>query len=186
MSNKNSKNLISLMSVFDDICDVCINNTPSSISSDCSSNYSTSTDDTLMIGKYNYYPQDFSYLWGLPYYTFDYKVDTPSYPVSNFSVLEDGTSIIEIAVSGFKSSEISVKREDLKIVVVGKKEGREKNDSRKYIYKNIGERDFTLDFQGSSKWDYDKLEATIKNGILSIHIPMKEECKPINTIYPIK
>ena len=92
--------------------------------------------------------------------------------------------MIEIAVSGFESDEITVKREDLKIIVEGKKKEKEIDD-RKYIYKHIAERDFVLEYTGSDKWDYDKLSPKISKGILSIFIPIKDDCKPVNRTYKI-
>lgn len=192
MSKSNSNTFISLMQVFDDICENSISKTVSG-----SSYVSNGTLD--VVGNYNFSPYtadyitkpfdsfgrrwyDFNYWWNTP--TITYKIETPSYPVSNYSVTKEGTSIIEIAVSGFNADEITVKREDLKIIVEGKKADSKKDD-RKYIYKNIGERDFTLEYIGSEKWDYDKLSVKLNAGILEIRIPIKEECKPVNKVYKI-
>lgn len=205
MTKQNS--LIQLMDCFDDICENAIktvsncvqensnsNNCTSLISSN-SITYSGSTytgEDWIIPSLSNYYDyrygrrwNDFSYLW-YPTTTITYKIDTPSYPVSNFGVTEDGTSIIEVAVSGFDKEDIIVRREDLKIIVTGKKK-EEKNEQKvKYIYKKIAERDFEISFVGSEKWNFDKLTAKINNGILRIEVPIRDECKPINTTYEIK
>jgi len=183
MLNKNS-NLISLMQCFDDICEDAIKIVDSSFNT--SANCFIPNNTT---GGNNFYPSrnwyDFEYWWTKPITTTTYLVDTPSYPVSNFSVMRDGTSVIEVAISGFESDEVTVKREDLKIIVEGKKKNQNKEDDRKYIYKQIAERNFSIDFLGSDKWDYDKLKAKIKNGVLKIEVPMKEECKPVNRVYEI-
>lgn len=205
MTKQNS--LIQLMDCFDDICENATKTVSNSLKSSgissnyCSSNssgssYFTTFGDTTngtwtMIDypfsdyRYGRRWNDFSYLW-YPTTTITYKIDTPSYPVSNFGVTEDGTSIIEVAVSGFDKEDIIVRREDLKIIVTGKKKEEKEEQKVKYIYKHIAERDFTLEFLGSEKWNFDALKAQISNGILKIEIPIKEECKPVNTTYEIK
>jgi HSP20 family molecular chaperone IbpA len=190
MTNKNTTTLISLMNAFDDICEKALKPsivpTSTFLSDSTISTGNTITTGDTIYGSYQYSPSDWydwNYWWSTPSIT--YKIETPSYPVSNYSVKKDGTSVIEIAVSGFDSEEITVKREDLKIIVIGeKKEGKGVGD-RKYIYKHIGERDFELSYCGSEKWDYDKLNVKLSKGILSIEIPIKEECKPINKTYKI-
>ena len=112
-------------------------------------------------------------------------MSVPSYPVSNFSLDESGTTIVDIAVSGFSDNEITIKRDGLKLIVEGKREEKEK-EKRKYFYKNIAERNFKLEYQGSDKWDFDKLEARMKKGILTIEVPLKEEHKPIRQEFTIK
>jgi HSP20 family protein len=198
MTKQISNNSISLMQCFDDIFDT-VEKACSSITTNNSTtiaNCSISSGDNLILGSYNYYPydtdswrvpltrrwNDFSYIWTIP--TIKYEIETPTYPVSNYSIMKDGTSVIEIAVSGFYSDEITVKREGLKIIVEGKKVSKDEVE-RKYIYKHIGERDFTLEYTGSEKWDYDKLSVKLNNGILKIEIPIKEECKPVNRVYEI-
>jgi HSP20 family molecular chaperone IbpA len=179
MNNKNSNNLISLMQCFDDICENAVKSTTEVTGSWDSA--------ALTTGGIHYYPYtdwvyDFNYLWTNP---ITYKIETPSYPVSNYSVTKSGTSIVEIAVSGFNADEITVKREDLKIIVEGKKKEDEEINERKYMYKHIGERDFSLSYVGSEKWDFDNLKVSLKNGILRIDIPILEECKPVNKTYKI-
>jgi HSP20 family molecular chaperone IbpA len=179
MNNKNSNNLISLMQCFDDICENAVKSTTEITSS---LNSAVMTTGGTYFYPYSDWIYDFNYLWTNP---ITYKIETPSYPVSNYSVTKEGTSVIEIAVSGFNADEITVKRDDLKIIVEGKKTEDEENNERKYMYKHIGERDFSLSYVGSDKWDYDKLTVKLKNGILRIDIPIKDECKPINKTYKI-
>ena len=175
MSKHNFSNSISLAGVFNDVV---------------GSVYTiTTTNGINGIDSYSYleYPTIRSDYWRLVE-EFTYPVIyTPSFPVSNYSVDENLTSIISIAVSGFSDDEISIRREDLKLVVEGKKSlQRGQEDKRKYFYRNIAERDFKLEYQGSDKWDFDKLEARMSKGILNIEIPMKDEFKPIKQSFQIK
>jgi HSP20 family protein len=176
-----------LFQAFDDIVDTASKMFDSISVNSNNSSYVT-TDGTFWIGD----PIDFTpyrrwndWIWNYPSYTFNYKINTPSYPVSNFGIDKDGNSIIEIAVSGFDKDEISVRREDLKIIVEGKKKDKKEEKDIKYVYKHIAEREFLLEFDGSSKWDYEKLDVKIKNGILKIVIPVLEQHKPSYKQYQI-
>lgn len=116
----------------------------------------------------------------------DLKSSVPKYPVSNFSIDKDGTSLIEIAVSGFSLDEITVERNDTKLEVKGKRKDKEDDNEKKYLYKNIACRDFELSYDVSDKWDFDKIDIVLKKGILTIKIPLLEECKPIKKAFKIR
>lgn len=178
MSNKNFSNVVSLSQAFDDICDQTLK---------AVSNLTTIGDYTTTGIYYSpSYPNwDFSWIWSTPNYSFDYSLSLPSYPVSNVGIDSEGTTIIELAVSGFDSKEIEVKREDLKIIVEGKREKKEEEKKVKYFEQHIAKRDFSVSFLGSEKWDFDNLSVSLKNGILRIEIPILESCKPINKTYKI-
>jgi HSP20 family molecular chaperone IbpA len=138
-------------------------------------------------GDYYYTPYkvwDYKDTFWIDLWNHDFTIPSvPSYPVSNYSILKDGSSLIEIAVSGFDEDEILIEKVESKIIVKGKKEKKEEK-VKKYLYKNIASRDFELEFQGSDSWDYSKIEAEIDKGILSIRIPLKEDFKPLEI--PIK
>jgi HSP20 family molecular chaperone IbpA len=111
---------------------------------------------------------------------FSVPCQIPTYPVSNYSVLKDGSSLIEVAVTGFADDELTVEKNGSKIIVRGKRYKQEQKDSqKKYMYRNIACRDFELEFQGADSWDYSKIEADIDRGILSIKIPLTAESKPL-------
>ena len=117
------------------------------------------------------------------------KKDIPSYPVSNFFVTNEGTSVIEVAVTGFLKEEVTVERKDLLLIVKGTRETPpedKKEEPSKYFYRNLACRDFSLDFKGHESWDFDKLEVFMDRGILTIKIPLKEEFKPVKQKYEIK
>jgi len=177
MSKHNySSNSISLNSVFNDVVD--------SIYTLTTTDYKVNTANKYL---YSDYPTIRDNYWHL-IESFTYpSIITPTYPVSDYYVDENLTSTISIAVTGFSDDEISVRREDLKLIVEGKKsEKKDEKEKRKYFYKNIAERDFKVEYQGSDKWDFEKLEAKMSKGILTVIIPVKEECKPVKQSYTIK
>lgn len=178
MSKTSFSNSISLSSIFNDVVDAVYTSATTT---------TTSADVVGSILYYDYTAPIKNNLWQLVE-DFTYPIiTTPPYPVSNYSVDENLTSIISIAVSGFSDEEITIKREDMKLIVEGKKsKEREKEDKRKYFYKNIAERDFRLSYDGSDKWDFDKLEAKMSKGILNIEIPLKEEHKPVKQEFKIR
>lgn len=172
--SKHNSNSICLNQVFEDVVNFATNA------------LTTSDNTTYTIGysDFTYYPRKlWEYtddIWNrFDTYTFKCTSDfIPSYPVSNYSIKKDGTSIIEVAITGFEEDEISIEKVESKIIVKGKKKEKQKED-RKYLYKNIACRDFELEFQCSDSWDYSKIEAEIDKGILSIKVPVKEDCRPM-------
>jgi HSP20 family molecular chaperone IbpA len=148
---------------------------------------STSPTYTLTTGSYTYQPKKaWEYLDWDYFNNYSFKCTSdfiPSYPVSNYSIDKEGKSIIEIAITGFDEEEIIIEKRESKIIVKGKKKDKQKED-RKYLYKNIACRDFELEFQCSDSWDCSNIEAEIDKGVLTITIPVKEDCKPITI--PIK
>lgn len=98
-----------------------------------------------------------------------------AYPPYNLLKLNDEVTVLEIAVAGFKESEINVIVEDGYLKIAGKKET---SDSADYIYKGIGTRSFERTFALSKDAKVDKAEYA--DGILSVfvsyHVP--EEKKP--------
>jgi HSP20 family molecular chaperone IbpA len=138
-----------------------------------------------------YYTDSFKYttdyLWDtIQTCTFP-EIVTPTYPVSDFYMDEDGTAIIKIACTGFGEEDIKIQREDLTLIITAKKQEEEEEEKRKKCFsRKIGQRDFTLKYQCSDKMDFDKLEAKLSKGILSVYIPLKEECKPIVQEFKLK
>jgi HSP20 family molecular chaperone IbpA len=154
--------------------------------------FSTISSNGYSIGDKTFYSDPFlytqDYLWNtIQTYTFP-EIETPTYPVNDFYMDEDGTAIIKIACTGFGEEDIKIKREDLTLIITAKKQKDDEEEKRKKCFstKKIGERDFTLKYQCSNKMDFDKLEAKLSKGILSIFIPLKEECKPIIQEFKLK
>lgn len=117
-----------------------------------------------------------------------------NYPPSNI-ILDNGKTIIELAVAGFEKEEISLVQDNYLLKISGNKlDGAKSNDTtsetssevkpipeRIYVRNGIGFRSFTLDFrlQKNSKVG----EVTLKNGILKVVIePPIEEKESVKKI----
>ena len=105
------------------------------------------------------------------------RYNIPTYPVTNYSVKDDGTSIIELALTGFNKGDISVDIEGDRLLI-GATTPKDETD-RKYVYKKIATRDIHVEYKCSNKMDLEKTKVSYVNGLLSIEIPMKDEMKPI-------
>ena len=99
-----------------------------------------------------------------------------SYPPYNIIRLDEIRSVVEIAVAGFKESELSVLVEDGNLKISGKKEVEHAASS--YIHKGIGTRAFERSFALSAETKVDRAEYA--DGILSIFVTyiVPEEKKP--------
>lgn len=175
------------MSKHNSVASIFLNNVVDSVFSTMSSNSYTISNTS---GDFIHYSDPFQYtgdnLWTtIQTYTFP-EIETPTYPVSDFYMDEDGSAIIEIACTGFGEEEIKIQREDLTLIITAKKQKKEEEKRKKCFSKKIGQRDFTLKYQCSDKMDFDKLEAKLSKGILSIIIPLKDECKPVIQEFKLK
>ena len=133
-------------------------------------------------------PQIIPWLWVdvvKDYKCDDLKKSVPKYPVSNFSIDKDGTSRIEIAVTGFDKDDISIEREDFKLIVKGVKSEKDNAERKQYLYKEIACRDFELKYDLSEKMDLDNIDISLNKGVLTIKIKLLEEHQPIRKSYMI-
>lgn len=113
----------------------------------------------------------------------------PSYPPLNHYVLEDNTSILEIAAQGFSKNDISIDIDgDVLTITANKNEEdkKDKNTQRYYICKKLGKRAFTLSFVLSDKFDLNNIDVSLDLGILKIILPIKEEKKKEKKTLEIK
>lgn len=101
--------------------------------------------------------------------------NTPRYPVTNFKIGENGTNIIEIAVTGKDKSDmdVSVKNNVLTVSCDGEK--KEETEKEEVIFKKIAERSFFIQYKLSDQMDIKEITSSLKNGILRIEIPLKKE-----------
>lgn len=104
-----------------------------------------------------------------------YQKKGSSYPPYNIIKLSETETVIEIAVAGFKESDIDVLVEDKTLKISGKKDI---GDDSNYIYKGIGTRSFERSFALSS--DTKVTKAEYSDGILSVFVEYEipEEKKP--------
>jgi len=167
---------IYLNSVVDNLFNYCVSDTYYPSIKDC---IITTTPD--ITGSYTYYDFgatniDYIKKWTAP------KIDIPSYPVSNIYLKQDGTMVLELAVTGFSKEEITGKVEGDKLCIKGKKIEDTKKDEKetyKYVHKKISMQDFDITYQCNDKMDLENIELTIDKGILTVSIPLKENEKPV-------
>lgn len=110
-------------------------------------------------------------LWG------DYRVQFP--PTDRLIEKETGNLVFRTAIAGYKPEDVSVTVEDNFIIIEGKSHAK---DDDKYIVQSRGIKgsSFKTKYPLSNKFDTSKIEATFKNGILEISVPVAEEKKPKN------
>ena len=146
----------------------------------------TTTDGTGYYNYTTYSPIEFQQ-WEAP------KIDVPNYPVSNVYITPEGTTKLELAVTGFSKKYLTVKAEGNILRIIGKrpdipadKDGNTSISPDKCIHSKISTRDFDNSYQCTDKMDLDSIQVSLENGILEVHIPLKEEEKPVIKEFEIK
>lgn len=102
---------------------------------------------------------------------------TTSYPPHNIIKIDDTHYVIEVAVTGFTKSEISIEVHQDQLTIKGEKTSSVIDESQ-YLYKGLANRKFTRAFTLA---DHIVVKsAKIENGILSIGLELEipEEMKP--------
>lgn len=102
-----------------------------------------------------------------------------SYPPYNISVVGDNhTTLIEVAVSGFRKDELSLVKEGNRLVLTGKKSEQFRQERKKLSVKHNGLafRDFVHEWKLIH--DADITSVTLENGVLSIVLVIPERMKP--------
>lgn len=108
-----------------------------------------------------------------------------NYPIDVY-VDETGLTM-EVALPGVNSEllktqesqeerllKITTTADSLSLVYNKPKSISEKEDKREYITRNISKRGMKLNYKISSKFDLSKLTSRLKDGMLTIHIPVNE------------
>lgn len=165
------RNSINLVSVIDTFVNSCSSN---------GYNLTVDNSSSSRTNDYTYYPvvdrwMEFnSFFDSIKFPTIEFK-DT--YPPSNLSVDENGTFILQVAVTGFEKDKISVQRKGTKLII---KALIEKSEIKsKEIWKKLKIKDFEVVYQCPEEINLDQIEVSILNGILEIKMPLKEEEQPI-------
>jgi len=101
-----------------------------------------------------------------------------SYPPYNISKLDDTHYVVEVAVAGFKETELDVELKEGMLTIRGEQVKSEPETEVDYLHKGISNRNFTRQFNLA-----DTIEvrgATVQNGILAIALEqiIPEEKKP--------
>ena len=86
----------------------------------------------------------------------------------------------EVACTGLTKEDVELHIEGDLLVIRYDKNNQQPQDktSHNYIHRGIARRSFSLGYRIASKFNLSQSEATMENGLLSIHIPFAEESKP--------
>lgn len=105
------------------------------------------------------------------------KQSTQGYPVADIYRDDDGSTVLEFALAGFKKKELSIDIQPDKrsITITGQVD--EANQKRQ----RIARRNFTRTYVNyDDNLDLTSAKATFENGLLSVRVPQRPEVKPLS------
>ncbi len=105
------------------------------------------------------------------------KQSTKGYPVADIYRDDDGSTVLEFALAGFKREELSidVKPDKRSITVTGT--AQDQNEKRK----RIARRNFSRQYINyDDNLDLTKTRASFEDGLLTVKVPQRPELKPLS------
>lgn len=94
-------------------------------------------------------------------------------------IYEEGDNIlIHAELPGFEKNDVNINVENGRLSISGERTFQSENESRDYHRMERWYGKFHRTFQLPNTVDLDSIDATLKNGILTISIPKREEAKP--------
>ena len=108
------------------------------------------------------------------------QFQTPNNKIINHPVdiYEDEDGIyFDIACTGLNKKQIDVNVEN-DILKVSYKKDKDDPDDYQYHYQGIAKRSFNLGWKIARRFDLSKIEASMKDGLLKLFIPLTPENKP--------
>tara|TARA_A100001011_G_scaffold73289_1_gene75212 strand:- start:1488 stop:1919 length:432 start_codon:yes stop_codon:yes gene_type:complete len=102
---------------------------------------------------------------------------TQGYPVADIYRDDDGSTVLEFALAGFRKEELSidVKPDKRSITVTGTAE--DQNEKRQ----RIARRNFSRQYVNyDDNLDLTRTHATFENGLLTVKVPQRPELKPLS------
>ena len=109
------------------------------------------------------------------------QFQTPNNKILNHpvDVYEDTDGLyFDIACTGLNKKQVNIKvEEDVLRVIYHKPDKDEKKDVHIY-HSGIAKRNFNLGWKIARRFDLSKIEATLKDGLLKLFIPLTPESKP--------
>ena len=109
-----------------------------------------------------------------------YVEQKPNYPVDVYT--RENELCFDIACVGLEKKDINITTEGNILKVIYEKPSIESNDSNidagEYIHKGITRKSFNMGWKIAAIYNLNKIDAVMKNGLLSITIPVAEEAKP--------
>ena len=103
---------------------------------------------------------------------------TQGYPVADIYREEDGATILEFALAGFKRDELSIDvQQDKRSITVSANSENEESQKRK----RIARRNFSKTYVNfDNNLDLSSAAAVFENGLLTIRVPQRPELKPLS------
>jgi len=111
----------------------------------------------------------------------DFTPESKSYPKHNLYKRGD-EYYLQLAVAGYSPSDIGITVDNHYLYVESTKISEE---GREYLDKGISFKSFKRSFKLSKNVDESKIDASQENGILTIHLPIKEEAQPKSRVIGI-
>lgn len=105
------------------------------------------------------------------------RASTQGYPVADIYRDDDGSTILEFALAGFKRKElaIDIQPDKRSITITGQVD--ENNEKRQ----RIARRNFTRTYVNyDDNLDLAQAKASFENGLLTVKVPQRPEMKPVS------
>ena len=105
------------------------------------------------------------------------KASTQGYPVADIYRDDDGSTVLEFALAGFKKKELAIDiQPDKRSITITGKAG-EGNSKRQ----RIARRNFTRTYVNyDNNLDLSNAKAQFENGLLTVRVPQRPEVKPVS------
>ena len=105
------------------------------------------------------------------------KQSTKGYPVADIYRDDDGSTVLEFALAGFKKKELAVDIQPGKRTITISGQVDEKNEKRQ----RIARRNFTKTYVNyDDNLDLTSARAHFENGLLSVRVPPRPEAQPLS------
>lgn len=105
------------------------------------------------------------------------KASTQGYPVADIYRDDDGSTVLEFALAGFKKKELSIDIQPDKRTITITGQVDEDNQKRQ----RIARRNFTRTYVNyDDNLDLTQAKASFENGLLSVRVPQRPEVKPLS------
>ena len=105
------------------------------------------------------------------------RASTQGYPVADIYRDDDGSTVLEFALAGFKKKELSIDIQPDKRTITITGQVDEDNQKRQ----RIARRNFTRTYVNyDDNLDLAQAKASFENGLLSVRVPQRPEVKPLS------
>jgi HSP20 family molecular chaperone IbpA len=105
------------------------------------------------------------------------QASTQGYPVADIYREDDGSTVLEFALAGFKRKELTIDVQPDKRAITVTGTANEDNEKRQ----RIARRNFTRTYVNyDNNLDLSSAAASFENGLLTIRVPQRPEAKPLS------